>query len=92
MKVYLAGPTTSQSPKHIVNVCPANDPEGTNGATCPNEWFSLDPISGVKVPRQIQVVFVHGLAEVPTNLGRYLIQNNLAQQTRLILPPGGILA
>ena len=38
-------------------------------------------------PRLFDVTFKYGRAEVPDNLGRYLIDQGLAQETQLILPP-----
>jgi hypothetical protein len=37
-------------------------------------------------PRQFEVKFFHGTAEVPDPLGRYLIATGLAEKSRLILP------
>ena len=39
-------------------------------------------------PVMFQAVFVHGVADVPDNLGQYMIDHGLAQRSPIILPAG----
>ncbi len=42
-------------------------------------------------PKLFKVEFVYGKADVPSGLGRYLIDTGQAQTTRLLLPPEATL-
>lgn len=49
-----------------------------------SDWWDM---TGDKPrPRQFEVLFVYGEAEVPDALGRYLVETGQAQRTRLIVP------
>lgn len=74
MKVYLTG--GSKAPSHRMHICPANDIKGE----VPAEW-----VTEHNEPLNIVVEFKHGVAEVPDNLGKYLISRGIARKTRLIL-------
>ena len=37
-------------------------------------------------PKMYQVIFEHGRAEVPDNLGRWLVDNGMAVRSRIIKP------
>ena len=41
---------------------------------------------GLNAPKLIEVLFVNGVADVPDNLGKYLVDNELAKKSRLLLP------
>ncbi len=66
----------------------ARDPEApytihiAPGAEAPEVSDFLHPDG---IPKTISVVFENGRAEVPDNLGRYLIDKGYAQKTRLFL-------
>ena len=65
--------TTTPRPKSTLIVCPAK--EGAD---------SVEFRDASGEPLQIQVVFINGRAEVPNNLGRWMVDRGYA--TSLILP------
>ena len=81
MIVY--SPNTSHGQKkkgtHTLYVCPAGDPD--RKGECPSEW-----VNDRNEPVNFPVEFRNGRAEVPDNLGRYMIERGLARKTKLILP------
>ena len=80
MRVYLN--TSGERPPiplHVMSVAPAAHMEGQG--EMPLEWVGPD-----NKPLTITVEFIHGEANVPDNLGRYLVKHGLAKKTRLILP------
>jgi hypothetical protein len=78
MRVYLAGELSSRKRSSSVYVCPASD---MRKADCPTDW--LDEAGK---PRNFEVEFAFGRADVASNLGEYLIRQGLAQKTSLIIP------
>jgi len=80
MKVYLTGERAAQAREHTIYVCPAGHLENTE---MPSEW-----VTEKNEPITMPVVFKYGAAEVPSNLGAYLIKYGLAAKTRLIIPDG----
>lgn len=74
MRVYR--PQDSEVPRHTVFVQP-----GTQFPV--SEWLDEDG-----KPRLFAVEFRAGCAEVPDNLGEYMIDQETAQRSPLILPPG----
>lgn len=74
MRVYR--PQDAAVPRHTLFVQP--------GREFPvSEWMDEE-----QKPRIFQVEFRGGVAEVPDNLGLYLIDRELAQPSPLLLPPG----
>lgn len=74
MRVYR--PQDRDVPRHVVHVQP--------GREFPiSDWLDEDG-----KPRMIRVEFRAGCAEVPDNLGAYMIDREIAQRSPLILPPG----
>ncbi len=74
MRVYR--PQDRDVPRHAVFVQP--------GRQFPvSEWMDEDG-----KPRMFRVVFHAGCAEVDDNLGEYMISQEVAQRSPLILPPG----
>src|SRR6185503_12204682 len=66
MHVYLNGAKERRNPNHVMFVQPANMvPKGE----IPAEWTNLDG-----TPKDFQIEFKYGRAEVPENLGRLLIK------------------
>ncbi len=78
MLVYLQGEISSRKPAHSLFVCPAAD---IVGEECPADWLDAQG-----KPLTIEVEFKFGRAEVPSNLGAYLVKQGLAGKTRLIIP------
>lgn len=39
-------------------------------------------------PLDIEVIFSFGMAEVPSNVGKYMLDHGLASKTQLIIPDG----
>ena len=52
------------------------------------EFPNSDWLDEAGAPRMFAVEFRAGVAEVPDNLGQYMIDRELAQGSPLILPPG----
>lgn len=70
--------------KHVEQLTVFASPAGHLPASeCPNDWFDF---SGERpVPKQFQIVFCNGEAEVDAALGRYLVGHGLALRTRPVL-------
>ena len=75
MFVYLPNTAT-----HTMYVCPAGDVEAMKGEA-PSEFKNDDGTA-----RSFTVQFTHGRADVPDNLGNYMIKRKLARKTKLLLP------
>lgn len=80
MKVYLNGERAQRSSAYTVHVCPAGHLPNTE---MPSDW-----VTEANEPKTLSVEFVYGVAEVPSNLGEYLVKYGLAQKFRLIIPEG----
>ena len=80
MLIYNQGALTSLKPSFSIHVCPAAD---IVGEECPADWLDEQD-----KPLNIEVEFRYGRAEVPSNLGAYLIRAGLAAKTQLIIPSG----
>lgn len=72
MKVYYHG----RSLKHRLYVQPA-----INNPDAPSEWKENDGKA-----KQMEVLFENGVADVPENLGKYLIDKQLASKTKIHIP------
>jgi hypothetical protein len=88
MIIHLHGsPGKPPVEKHILICAPAGHlpkeyPLGKDGEV--NDFW--DQSGDHPTPRQFQVEFRFGKAEVSDSLGRYLVQTGQAQKSRLILP------
>ena len=80
MKIYLSGERARLAPSHTVFVSPAAHLEGQE---MPAEW-----VSEHNEPITLAVEFKYGVAEVPTNLGAYMLKYGMASKTKLIVPDG----
>lgn len=78
MKVYYPGAKARLQQSFTMSVAPA--------ATIQNQEVPVEWVDDQNNPVQFNVEFVYGEAEVPDALGRYLIENELARKTKLILP------
>lgn len=78
MKVYATGEKPSRQPSFLMSVAPA--------ATARNEEVPSHWVDDKNNPVQFNVEFKFGVAEVADDIGHYLIANQLAQRSRLILP------
>lgn len=65
---------------HSIHIAPGAHEKREN---CPEEWFDHDG-----TPKQMVVAFMHGVAEVDDQVGRYLLAHRLAGRSRLIIPEG----
>lgn len=82
MIIYLHG-STDKPPvaEHTVIVAPA----GHLPKEFPGEaWW--DDTGEKRKPMQYNVVFAYGEAEVPDDLGKYMVATGLAKKSRLVLP------
>lgn len=78
MIVYRNGERDSQRSSFTLFICPAAD---MRKADCPSDW-----LDDKGAPRSFEVEFRFGRAEVPSNVGEYLLRRGLASKTRLIIP------
>ncbi len=84
MKVYLSGGRAAAAREHIVYVSPAKHMQDLeNDSEMPSDW-----VSETNEPLTFPITFSFGEAEVPSNMGRYLLKYGLASKTRLIIPDG----
>ena len=84
MKVYLTGGRAAVSREHVVYVSPAGHLQSIEkDSEMPSDW-----VSETNEPLSFPVVFRFGVAEVPSNLGQYMVKYGLASKTRLIIPDG----
>jgi hypothetical protein len=84
MRIYLNGERASRASSYKVNVSPAGHLKDTEACS---EW-----VTEANEPKTFPVEFVYGVAEVPSNLGQYMVKYGLAQRSRLIIPEGVQLA
>jgi hypothetical protein len=78
MVVYLTGEGCAARSLHSLLVCPGAE---LPGAECPADWIDAD---GKR--KTFTVDFRFGRAEVPSNIGQYLVAKGYASKTRLIIP------
>jgi hypothetical protein len=83
MHVYLNGAKARSNAKHILYVCPASVVSAND---CPAEWKDHD-----NQPVTFEVIFAHGRAEVPAQLGAWLLNTGQVSQSRLIRATGSSL-
>jgi hypothetical protein len=76
--VYLTGEGAALRPLHTVMICPAAD---LRLSDCPSDWLEEDG----RTRKTFGVDFCYGRAEVPTNVGEYLVAKGYAAKTRLIV-------
>jgi hypothetical protein len=79
MRVYYAGNPRANI---TLTVAPAADPAGVKGGVI-GAWLNDDGS-----PKNIEIAFAHGSAELPDELAKYLIDAKLARKTALIIPQG----
>ena len=68
MKVYLHSASAEKSTHYVVNVAPAGDTDFVKAADILDEWKHADGR-----PKQFEIVFKYGAAEVPDALGKYMV-------------------
>lgn len=78
MRVYLLGEQYRAQPTHRMFVAPAADVR--------NEEIPADWVDDENNPVSIPVEFRFGEAEVPTNLGKFLVSRGLVARSRLFMP------
>jgi hypothetical protein len=84
MKVYVSGEKPVAQARFGLHVTPAADIPGHD---IPGEW--LDEKGNAK---PIVVEFSFGAAEVPSNLGEYLVKRGYAHKSRIVEPIKRLLA
>lgn len=78
MKVYATGEKPSRQPSFVMCIAPAS--------TARNEEVPAHWVDDKNNPVQFNVEFKYGVAEVEDDIGRYLIKNELARRSKMILP------
>ena len=79
MKVYTTGEKSSVQSNYFLSICPGEHLGAEAAET--SEWFDEK-----NQPLQFHVEFKHGIADVPENIGRYLVKHGLASKSRFVLP------
>lgn len=78
MRVFVDGVKIRRQESFTMSVAPAAD---VRDMEIPQEWLEADG-----KPRQFNIEFKHGTAEVEDPIGRYLIDKGYAKKSPLILP------
>lgn len=78
MRIFLHSTRAEASPSYIVTVAPAAD-DFVKSEHAIADWKTPEGN-----PKQIEVVFQYGAAEVPDALGKYIVSRGIAQKTRLV--------
>lgn len=79
MKVYLAGEKQRRQKTFIMSVAPAAT---VRDQEIPAHWLEGKD----NLPKQFNVEFSYGEAEVEDDIGRYLLEAGVARRTKLHLP------
>lgn len=89
MIVYSDAEAAQKQRSFIMSICPARD-LASSGQELPADWFTevRDEETGllIKVPREMNIDFVFGKADVSDEVGRYLVKQGYAKKSRLIQP------
>jgi len=80
LKVYINGERAARAARYIVSVSPGGHLKDTE---MPCEWMTE-----ANEPKTFPIEFVYGVAEIPDNLGKYMVKYGFAQRSRLIIPEG----
>ena len=78
-KVYLHSDAAEKAAKYVVNLAPAGDTAFLKADDCPAEWKLADGS-----PRQMQVDFAFGAAEVDSKLANYMVLRGIAHRSRMM--------
>lgn len=91
MYVYLNGAKERANPSHRMYVAPAAM-AGANMALndIPAEWIERDA-AGNLVPKSFTLIFQHGRADVPNNIGELLITTGHAHRSNIIVRTTGAM-
>jgi hypothetical protein len=79
MRIYLHSDNAEKSPRYLVTVSPAADTAFLRGDEILKDWTLADG-----TPKQIEVLFSFGYADVPDELGRYMTKRGIAHRTRIL--------
>lgn len=79
MKVYLHSDNAERSSRYPVHVCPAADVDFVKSEHVLDEWKLADG-----KPRQFEIIFKNGVAEVEDPLGKYMVARGIASSGRLV--------
>jgi hypothetical protein len=78
MKIYLHGDNAEGSARYVVTIAPAADTKFVSGEM-PKDWTNADGS-----PKQIEIVFSFGAAEVSDSDGRYMVDRGIAHKHRML--------
>lgn len=78
MKVYLPNAVAKTQSVHLLHICPAGH---LKGQEMPSDW-----VDDENKPVNFTIKFQFGEAEVPSEIGKYLVEYGMAKKTPLILP------
>lgn len=90
--VYLTGQKERQNPRHIMYVTPGVPGlAGMSANDVPEDWKMPSADGTAMVPKQFEVVFIHGRANVDEKLGEWLVTTGHAQRSALARVTGKAL-
>jgi hypothetical protein len=78
VKVYLHSDAAERAKRYIVTIAPAGDTDFVGGEI-PAAWTYADGR-----PKQFEIDFAHGVAEVNDELGRYMVDRGIAKRHRML--------
>jgi hypothetical protein len=78
MKVYLHSDAAEEAARYVVTIAPAGDTDFVSGAI-PDSWKHADGR-----PKQIEIVFAFGAADVSDENGRYMVARGIAHSNRML--------
>lgn len=79
MKIYLHSDRAEKSKVYPMHLAPAADSLFVSDGEAPQSWKNADGSA-----KQIEVNFSFGSAEVPDELGRYMVARGIAHKSRLL--------
>lgn len=78
MRIYLHSDRAEKSATYPMHLSPASDVGIVQGEV-PSDWKNPDGSA-----KQITIDFVYGAADVPHELGKYMVERGLANKSRLL--------
>jgi hypothetical protein len=79
MKVYLHSDSAEKAARYIVTIAPAGDEEFVKPGDMPADWVLANGR-----PKQFEINFGFGVAAVRDDLGRYMVEREIAHRHRML--------
>jgi hypothetical protein len=78
MRIFLHGDAAEKSARYVVTISPAGDTDFVGGEL-PAAWTLADGR-----PKQFEIAFAFGAAEVQDDLARYMVDRGIAHKHRML--------